>query len=254
MAEPDNAVHGGGGIAEQEESAVLGGGGITDPDSAVQGGNGMRDPDSAVLGAGGMTDPDSAVLGGGGITGPPEPKSRWDVSQVQLAGELSPDHAVLAPDSILLIVRPAWPFRNRSRAISFRQNLPTGLQVTSLADWVSGMHYTAMAALRVYAAPAWPRAGRAVSPPGVFASAAHGHQQHRVHLGHRDLAGTDRGGDGSGSRPDGADRPAGIPAARAGPPGPPGAGSVRRAGQPASRSQATRHAGGVARLGTVLSP
>ena len=134
MTEPDNAVLGGGGIAEQEESAVLGGGGITEPDSAVQGGIGMSDPDMVVLGGGGIAEQEeSAVLGGGGITSPPGARSRWDVSQVQLAGELShsksspargsADHAVLAPDSILLIVRPAWPFRNQWRAISFRQNL-----------------------------------------------------------------------------------------------------------------------------------
>jgi hypothetical protein len=43
-----------------------------------------------VLGGGGIAEQEeSAVLGGGGITGPPGPKSRWDVSQVQLAGELS---------------------------------------------------------------------------------------------------------------------------------------------------------------------
>ena len=128
-----SAVVGGGGIAEQEASAVLGGGGITDGPSAVQGGNGIRDPDCAVLGAGGMTDPDSAVLGGGGIAGPPGPKSRWDVSQAQLAGELSHSksgsipgsergsaaHAALAPDSIVLIVRLARRFRNHSAAISF---------------------------------------------------------------------------------------------------------------------------------------
>ena len=55
----------------------------------VRGGGGMTDPGSSVLGGGGMTDADSAVLGGGGITGPSGPKSKWDVLQVQLAGELS---------------------------------------------------------------------------------------------------------------------------------------------------------------------
>ena len=89
MTDPDSAVLGGGGIGEQEERAVLGGGGITDPDSAVHGGSGISDPDSAVHGGGGISDPDSAVLGGGGITGPSGPKSKWDVLQVQLAGELS---------------------------------------------------------------------------------------------------------------------------------------------------------------------
>jgi hypothetical protein len=63
---------------------------MTDPGSTVLGGGGMTDPDSAVLGGGGIAEQDeSAVHGGGGITGPPSPKSRWDVSQVQLSGELS---------------------------------------------------------------------------------------------------------------------------------------------------------------------
>ncbi len=134
MTDPAKVVLGGGEIAEQEGSAVLGGGGIAEQEgSAVRGGGGISDPDSAVLGAGGMTDPASAVLGGGGITGPPGPKSRWDVSQVQLAGELShsksgwepvtADRAVLAPDSIVLIVRLARRLRNRWRGISFPQNL-----------------------------------------------------------------------------------------------------------------------------------
>jgi hypothetical protein len=92
MAEQDDsAVLGGGGMAEHDESAVLGGGGIAEQDSAVLGGSGMAEQDeSAVVGGGGMAEQDeSAVQGGGGITGPPRPKSRWDVSQVQLAGELS---------------------------------------------------------------------------------------------------------------------------------------------------------------------
>jgi hypothetical protein len=50
----------------------------------------MAEPGITVLGGGGIAEQEeSAVLGGGGITGPPGPKSRWDVSQVQLAGELS---------------------------------------------------------------------------------------------------------------------------------------------------------------------
>jgi hypothetical protein len=77
MTDPVRAVLGGGEIAEQEESAVLGGGGIAEQEG------------SAVFGGGGISDPDRAVLGGGGITEPPSPKSRWDVSQVQLGGELS---------------------------------------------------------------------------------------------------------------------------------------------------------------------
>jgi hypothetical protein len=113
MTEADSAVLGGGGIAEQDESVVLGGGGITDPDSAVLGGGGIAEHDESV------------VQGGGGITGPPSPKSRWDVSQVQLTGELSnsrsggewalksADQAALAPISILPIVRLARRFRNR---------------------------------------------------------------------------------------------------------------------------------------------
>jgi hypothetical protein len=142
MTDPGSTVLGGGGIAEQDESAVLGGGGIAEQDSAVLGGSGISDPDSAVLGGGGIAEQDesavlggggiteqdeSAVLGGGGITGPPRPKSRWDVSQVQLAGELSnsksggassaalrpADQAALAPMSILPIVRLARRFRNR---------------------------------------------------------------------------------------------------------------------------------------------
>ena len=112
MTDPARTVLGGGGIAEQEGSAVLGGGGIAEQEgSAVLGGGGIAEQEeSAVVGAGGMSDPDMAVLGGGGITGPPGPKSRWDVSQVQLAGELShsksgwepatADHAVLTPYSL----------------------------------------------------------------------------------------------------------------------------------------------------------
>jgi len=133
MTDPDRAVLGGGGIAEQDESVVQGGGGIAEPDSAVLGGSGITEPDRAVLGGGGIGEQDeSAVLGGGGITGPPSPKSRWDVSQVQLAGELSnsrsgeeswpissapkpADQAALAPISILPIVRLARRFRNRPR-------------------------------------------------------------------------------------------------------------------------------------------
>jgi len=128
MTDPDSAVLGGGWMAEQDESAVQGGGGIAEQDSAVLGGSGISDPDSAVLGGGGMAEQDeSAVQGGGGITGPPSPKSRWDVSQVQLAGELSnsksggessaalrpADLAAFAPMSILPIVRLARRFRNR---------------------------------------------------------------------------------------------------------------------------------------------
>jgi hypothetical protein len=77
---------------------------MTDPGSTVQGGGGMTDPDSVVQGGGGMTEQEeSAVAGGGGITGPPSPKSRWDVSQVQLAGELS--NSKSGGESILPIVR-----------------------------------------------------------------------------------------------------------------------------------------------------
>jgi hypothetical protein len=126
MTDPGSTVVGGGGMTEAD-CAVLGGGGIVEQDeSAVLGGGGMTDPDSAVLGGGGIAEQDeSAVQGGGGITGPPSPKSRWDVSQVQLTGELSTsrsggesalksaDQPALAPISILLIVRLARRFRNR---------------------------------------------------------------------------------------------------------------------------------------------
>ena len=130
MTDPDSAVLGGGGMTDPD-SAVLGGGGMTDPDSAVHGGSGISDPDSAVDGGGGIAEQEeSAVLGGGGITSPPSPRSRWDVSQVQLAGELShsksggesgplssapkpADQAALAPISILPIVRLTRRFRNR---------------------------------------------------------------------------------------------------------------------------------------------
>jgi hypothetical protein len=143
MTEQDeSAVLGGGGMTEQDESAVRGGGGITDPDSAVLGGSGISEPDTAVLGGGGIAEQDeSAVLGGGGITGPPRPKSRWDVSQVQLAGELSNSksgaesgpissalppagQAAPAPMSILPIVRLARRFRNRPRGMNFRSRPP----------------------------------------------------------------------------------------------------------------------------------
>ena len=118
-------VRGGGGMTDPG-STVVGGGGMTEADSAVLGGGGIAEQDSAVLGGGGIAEQDeSAVQGGGGITGPPSPKSRWDVSQVQLTGELSTsrsggegaltsaDQAALAPISILPIVRLARRFRNR---------------------------------------------------------------------------------------------------------------------------------------------
>jgi hypothetical protein len=142
MTDADSAVLGGGGMTEHDDRAVVGGGGITDPDSAVLGGSGISEPDRAVLGGGGIAEQDeSAVLGGGGITGPPSPKSRWDVSQVQLAGELSnsrsggesgpvssapePAHqAALAPISILPIVRLARRFRNRPRGANFPKATP----------------------------------------------------------------------------------------------------------------------------------
>ena len=69
-------MRGGGGIAEQEDSAWSGGGGIAEQE------------DSAVLGGGGIAEQeDSAVLGGGGIA---EPERAF-------------------PNSILLIVRLRGP-------------------------------------------------------------------------------------------------------------------------------------------------
>ena len=69
-------MRGGGGIAEQEDSAWLGGGGIAEQE------------DSAVLGGGGISEQeDSAVRGGGGIA--------------------EPERAL--PNSILLIVRLRGP-------------------------------------------------------------------------------------------------------------------------------------------------
>ncbi len=66
---------GGGGIAEQEDSAVLGGGGIAEQE------------DSAVLGGGGITEQeDSAVLGGGGITEPARAFPNSILSIVRLRG------------------------------------------------------------------------------------------------------------------------------------------------------------------------
>ena len=62
MTDPGSAVAGGGGIAEQEGSAVLGGGGMTDPDNDVRGGGGIAEQDSAVVGGGGMCDPERAGL------------------------------------------------------------------------------------------------------------------------------------------------------------------------------------------------
>jgi hypothetical protein len=53
---------GGGGIAEQDGSAVLGGGGMTEPDSDVRGGGGIAEQDSAVLGGGGIIDPERSGL------------------------------------------------------------------------------------------------------------------------------------------------------------------------------------------------
>jgi hypothetical protein len=69
IAEQDgSAVSGGGGIAEQEASAVLGGGGTAERSSAVLGGGGIAEQDgSAVSGGGGTAERSSAVLGGGGI-------------------------------------------------------------------------------------------------------------------------------------------------------------------------------------------
>src|SRR5215831_7989039 len=63
------AMLGGGGIGEQEASAVTGGGGIEEQATAVFGAGGTAEHDaSAVAGAGGMAEHEaSAVTGGGGI-------------------------------------------------------------------------------------------------------------------------------------------------------------------------------------------
>jgi hypothetical protein len=69
MAEQEeSAVFGGGGIAEQVESAVRGGGGMAEQESAVLGGEGMAEQEeSAVFGGGGMAEQETTVLGGGGM-------------------------------------------------------------------------------------------------------------------------------------------------------------------------------------------
>ena len=52
---------GGGGIGEQDASAVAGGGGIGEHEaSAVAGGGGIEEQPSAVLGGGGISDPERA--------------------------------------------------------------------------------------------------------------------------------------------------------------------------------------------------
>ena len=151
MAVPDSAVVGGGGMAEHDsevvggggiavpESAVFGGGAIDEHDSAVVGGAGMAEldasvvrggggmavPDSAVLGGAGMAEhDDSAVFGGGGITEGdrtpwpagtrPGRGSRQGSSGLRSAASATTpaDCAALAPDSIVLMLRPVRPFCN----------------------------------------------------------------------------------------------------------------------------------------------
>src|SRR5215470_11991514 len=86
------AMLGGGGIGEQEASAVTGGGGIEEQATAVFGAGGTAEQDaSAVAGGGGIEEQPSAVLGGGGISDPERAGRR------ALA-----DAASLAPDSISL--------------------------------------------------------------------------------------------------------------------------------------------------------
>ncbi len=57
-----SAVTGGGGITEREASAILGGGGMADPDNDVRGGAGIAEQASAVGGGGGILDPERAGL------------------------------------------------------------------------------------------------------------------------------------------------------------------------------------------------
>ena len=97
---------GGGGIAEQEDSAVLGGGGMTDPDNDVRGGGGIAEQASAVLGGGGINDPERAGLSA-------RPSTYCPVS-VTASPSSSPasDHA---PDSMPSILQLIRPFGNPSR-------------------------------------------------------------------------------------------------------------------------------------------
>ena len=119
IAEQDeSAVFGGGGTAEQETSFVAGGGGIDEDEartvfggggiaeqeaSFVAGGGGIAEQEvSEVRGGGGIAEQVTAVLGGGGI---------FDLERVGFCPSATP----LAPDSIRLIVRrllvtPQAPF------------------------------------------------------------------------------------------------------------------------------------------------
>jgi hypothetical protein len=110
-------VPGGGGTAEQEESAVAGGGGIAEQEeSAVLGGGGMTDPDNEVRGGGGIAEQASAVLGGGGIMAPERAGlsalARAYCPASMIASPSSSPACDHAPDSIHSILQRIRPFGN----------------------------------------------------------------------------------------------------------------------------------------------
>jgi hypothetical protein len=113
-----SAVFGGGGTAEQEESAVLGGGGIAEHEAdAVAGGGGIAEHEaSAVAGGGGIAEQEaSEVRGGGGIAEQVTAVlGGGGITDPERAGLRAPA-TPLAPDSILSMVRrhpfiPQAPF------------------------------------------------------------------------------------------------------------------------------------------------
>ena len=118
IAEQDgSAVTGGGGTAEQVGSAVTGGGGIAEQDgSAVFGGGGMTDPDNDVRGGGGIAEQASVVLGGGGIIDPERAGlsalARTSCPASMIARPSSSPACDHAPDSIHSILQRIRPFVN----------------------------------------------------------------------------------------------------------------------------------------------
>ena len=112
-----SAVSGGGGTAEQDGSAVTGGGGIAEQDgSAVLGGGGMTDPDNEVRGGGGIAEQASAVLGGGGIMAPERAGlsalARATCPPSVIARPSSSPASDHAPDSMLSILQLIRPLVN----------------------------------------------------------------------------------------------------------------------------------------------
>ena len=123
-----SAVFGGGGIAEQDDRAVVGGGGIAEQDDrAVLGGGGTAEQDAgAIAGAGGIAEHVNAVLGGGGISDPertrlfapvtryaPDSMKLWCVATLPATSSPPPSVSMIvgssgqiAPLGSVIMVRP----------------------------------------------------------------------------------------------------------------------------------------------------